>query len=440
MNKKHRNGRAIVTYGRSLIALMIARSLGSRGIDVIGCDDVKLTVLSFSKFVSKNLIYTAPEKNEEKFIEDLLEIVRSNKPDDEYPYVLIPAFRDAKIIAKHKKRFEGLVTVACPDFEAIDKIDHKDEFAKTVQELGVESPKTWLPQNEEDIECALEEIKFPVFVKPPDDVGGRGISRVENEEELKTAFKDLQNRYPDDQILIQSLAKGVDYCFCGLFDQGNLIASMVYHNIRKFPQESGPGVVRETVKSERFDEIAEKLMKPLQWHGVAGIDFMWDENEKSIPTMIEVNPRFWAGLDHSVKSNIDFPWLLYQLFVDGKVDIQDEADVGCKTSLPGLSTMARIESLFSEAFNFDDLEKKIPEIKTYLKNQELTKAIKLFKDALSNSITLDEAYDNFKTIVQEAKQVESISYGKDDPFVGLGALFILGSLIKHGELPPEITR
>jgi predicted ATP-grasp superfamily ATP-dependent carboligase len=419
---------------------MVAQSLGMRDIDIIGCDDVGMTVLSFSTFVSKNCIYTSADEDEEKFIDDLVDIVKENKPDDDIPYVLMPAFKEAKIIAKYKERFEGLITVACPDFEAIDRVDHKDAFAKTTQELDVESLETWLPEKESDIDDALEEITFPVFIKPPDEVGGRGISKVENETALKEAFKDLQEQYPDQQILIQSLAEGVDYCFCGLFDHGELFASMAYHNIHKFPNEAGPGVLRETVDSARFDKIAKDLMKPLGWHGVCGIDFMWDEDENSAPMMIEVNPRFWAGLDHSIKSNVDFPWLLYQLFVSGKAEHDKDVDIGHKTSLPGLSSMARIESLFSNAINFDELQAQWPEIKKNITDNHIKEAAVIFKDALSDSFSFDEALNAFKIMREEASKAEKISYGEDDPFVGLGALFIIGSLIKHGKLPPEVTR
>ncbi len=419
---------------------MIAQSLGARGVEVIGCDDVDLTVLSFSQFVSKNCVYASPDQDEEQFIEDLLLIAKDNKPDDDRPYVLMPAFRDAKIIAKHKDRFEGYIIVACPDFEMIDKVDHKDAFAKTTQELEVESPKTWLPQSEGDVDEALKEIEFPVFIKPPDDVGGRGISKIDNADALKTAFKDLQKRYPDEQILIQSFAKGVDYCFCGLFDQGTLVASMVYHNLQKFPKETGSGVVRETVESKRFDDIAQKLMGPLKWHGVAGIDFMWDENEDSTPTMIEVNPRFWAGLDHSIKSNVDFPWLLYKLITEGRVQNDSNPKIGHKTKLPGLSTLASIESLFSEAIHFEELEEQWPEIQKHLKDNELKKAGEIFKNAISESFSFDKALKTFQSMHTQVKEAQNISYGEDDPFIGLGALFILGSLIRHGKLPPEITR
>lgn len=437
MINQQENGRVIVTYGRSLIALIIAQSLGTRGIDVIGCDDVNLTVLSFSKYVSKNCLYRSWQDDEEGFIEDLIEIARENKPDNDAPYLLIPSFREAKILARYKDRFDGLITVACPDFSSIDQVDHKDRFAQTVEKYDVESPKTWLVENMEDLDQVIDEVKFPVFIKPPNEVGGRGISKVENRDELSSGLEVLFKDYADQKILIQTLSKGVDYCFCGLFDHGRLVASMVYHNVRKFPAETGQGVVRETVDDSRFNELAEQLMKPLKWHGVAGIDFMWDE--ENIPQMIEVNARFWAGLDHSVKSNVDFPYLLYRMFVDGEVEADDDVSIGQKTSLPGLATLARVETLFKDKFHFDRLEEQWPEIKKYVGERDLGKAKSVFMDALKDTISFSEAIETYKAITREAEEVEEISYADDDPLVGLGVLFILGSLFKHGKLPPELT-
>lgn len=206
--RKNYQGRAIVTYSRSLISLMIAQSLGARGVDIVGCDDVGMTVLSFSKYVSAHKVYTAPHKDEERFITDLLRIVKKYRPDKDVPYVLIPSFNEAKIIARHKDRFEGQVIVACPDFEMIDAVDPKDHFAETAQKIGLKSPQTWMPADEDALGKAVEEISFPVFIKPPNDVGGRGISKVKDEKALRAAFKDLQKRYPDEQILIQAPPAG----------------------------------------------------------------------------------------------------------------------------------------------------------------------------------------------------------------------------------------
>ena len=102
--------------------------------------------------------------------------------------------------------------------------------------------------------------------------------------------------------------------------------------------------------------------------------------------------------------------------------------------------MARLEHLFSETIHFDALEKQWPEIKKSLKDHDLKAAGDLFKDALNDSLSLEKAFSTFQALRKEAKESESISYAQDDPFIGLGVLFILGSLIKHGTLPPEIKQ
>ncbi len=432
--------RVIVTYGRSLIALMIAQSLGRRGADIIGCDDIDMTVMSFSKFVSKTEIYASPHKNPAQFIADLKAIVQNNKPDDDRPYVLMPSFYEARLIAEHAYEFGDDIFLACPSVESINAIDPKDHLIKTLKDVDVAAPQSWFPQSDDDLKVINDECDYPVFIKPPDEVGGRGISKVHNNDELKAAFQDLKTTYPNKQIIVQENAKGVDYCFCGLYNHGELVTSMVYHNNQKFPNNTGPGVVRETVDSKLFDPIAGALMHHVKWHGVCEIDFMWTGHNDDTPMMIEVNPRFWAGLDHSIKSNLDFPYYLYQLCVDGQIEDFDEANIGHKTRVPMMSELSAIEAFMDNSVNFDQLETEWPTIKTHLKNLKIDKAVALFQDSIDGSISFSHAYDIFKTMINEAKQAEKISLSDDDPFVGLGALFIIGSLLKHGKLPPEIQR
>lgn len=436
------NGKVIVTYGRSIIALMIAQSLGRRGAEIIGCDSVDMTVLSFSRFVSKNEIYTSPDDDEDAFIGDMVTMAEKHKPEGDRPYLLIPAFNEGRLLAKHRDRFKGLITIAYPSAEAVAKVNPKDNFARTLETLDISAPQTWLPENADDLKSMTDEMDFPVFIKPADDVGGRGISKIKNAADLLNEYAALKKRYESQQILIQETCEGEDYCYCGLFDHGRRVTGMVYHNISKFPHESGAGVVRETVDASAFHDIVESLMKPVKWHGVAEIDFMWNGNNATKPKIIEVNARFWAGLDHSVKSDMDFPYMIYKLFADGHVTSDEgagrEADIGKVTKLPGLATMSSIESLFSEAIHFEDLEEHWPEIKNSLKQHHYKKAMDLFGEGLRESFTLHEAVAFFKELREDVKDAERISYAKDDPYIGLGVLFVFASLLRHGKLPPEV--
>lgn len=419
---------------------MIAQSLGQRGIEIIGCDSVGLTVLSFSKYVRENHLYTPFHEDEEQFIKDLVKIISDKRPDDGRPYVLMPSFNDAKIIARHKDKFPDYIIVTTPDYEAIKRVSPKDNFAQTAKDLQIAAPETHIIKSEDDINAISSDLNYPVFIKPPDEAGGRGISKLDTKDQLGDAYRNLMKDYPGENILVQGKADGKEYCFCGLFDRGQMLCSMVYQNLKKFPQKSGPGVMRETVKSERFEKVAAKLMNEIDWHGVVEIDFMWDEKEDTVPLIIEVNPRFWTGLDHSVNSNLDFPWLLYQLYVEGAPDETGEATLGFKSNLQGLTSLARMEGLFDEAVDFEKIQEEWPKIKEHFGSMDFKKAFDVLKDALTENITFDQAYKAYKAMQKQEQETQTLTYADDDPFVGLGFLYILGSLIRHGKLPPEITR
>ena len=104
-----------------------------------------------------------------------------------------------------------------------------------------------------------------------------------------------------------------------------------------------------------------------------------------------------------------------------------------------MSTMARVEKLFEEAINFEELEAQWPEIRERLNDAEISKATEIFTEAISNSISLDKALETFQKMRKQSKEAQKMSYAKDDPFIGLGALFILGSLLRKGRLPPELS-
>src|SRR5512134_3341671 len=102
-------GRVILTYGRSLMALAIARALALRGVEVIGCDDVEATVLSFSKHVEETFTLPPWDKAPEDYLDALEKAVLTYAPRDGRPYVLMPVFREISLITRHRDRFEPTI-------------------------------------------------------------------------------------------------------------------------------------------------------------------------------------------------------------------------------------------------------------------------------------------------------------------------------------------
>ena len=105
---------------------------------------------------------------------------------------------------------------------------------------------------------------------------------------------------------------------------------MTYRNIKQFPPKTGVGVLSKTVKEDEMEKIAIKICKELKWHGIAEFDFR-KENATAKPYLIECNPRFWSSLNQSVRSNIDYPYLLYKIATTGDCEEQLDPKIGVET-------------------------------------------------------------------------------------------------------------
>ena len=216
-------GTVILTYGRSLMALVIARSLARRGVEVIGCDDVAMTVLSFSKHVKETFTVAPWESRPADFLDDLENAVRVHAPSDGRPYVLMPVFREVDLIARYRRRFEPLIQVAAPAFESIDLVNPKDRLSSLAVAGNLAVPRTFRPMAVSDL--AHLPLKMPVIVKPVDGVGGRGVSLANSLDEVATQVEALGF---DPAPLVQEYVEGYDYCVGVLAMGGVVQAIMAY--------------------------------------------------------------------------------------------------------------------------------------------------------------------------------------------------------------------
>lgn len=429
-------GRVIVTYGRSLMALAIARSLGRRGVEVIGVDDVDLTVLSFSKWATKSAKHAKLSDDPNAFLDDLEAIIREHAPDDDRPYVLMPIFNETQLIAEHVDRFSPLIKVAVPRKASIDAVHPKDAFALTANRLDLPAPTSFACDTQEDLEKASEALSFPCIIKPADGVGGRGISKVESGEDLRAHWRTLKDEFPGAPV-VQALSEGDDYCYCFLGRDGEIVADMAYRNLMSYPADYGAGVVRETIDHAPFQDAVRTLIGDTGWTGVGQIDFMWTGEKADTPQMIELNPRFWANLDHSISSGVDFPWMLYEQAVTGTVSEILEPEIGHQSKLPGLWLLAALEKAKSETDEHDRAEGNAALLEK-LKSGNIVDALRGFADNPNTGLGLRQSFQALKKHLADVEAVETAGLEDDDPLIGLGILFVLGSLLEHGELPPEL--
>lgn len=429
-------GRVILTYGRSLMALVIARSLAERGVEVIACDSVGMTVCSFSRHVQETFTVAPWDTEPEQFLQDLESAVLEYAPTDGGPYALMPVFREIDLIARNRARFEPAIKLAAPAIASVELVTPKHRLAALAAEHDLDIPQTWIPSSPDELTALSPQFTYPIIVKPTDGAGGRGVACVNTLEEAQAHAATLGFEPPP---LVQECIDGEDYCVAVLARAGELKAIMAYRNVTTFPREAGAGAVRETVDAEPFRAEAERLLAATAWDGVAQLDFRWNGAMETAPKLIEVNARFWAGIFHSMESGIDFPWLLYRQTIGEDVAVHDEADIGSTTKTSGAWLLAAIEDVAASDPHFNAASEAWSEAKSKIKSGEVLAALENTGKALKESLSLKNATAQLRDTLKSLKDAPSELSEADDPLVGLGALFVLSSLARHGKLPPEVT-
>lgn len=147
--------------------------------------------------------------------------------------------------------------------------------------------------NEEEI---LQHVGLPCFVKPNRSGSSIGISKVDNQSQLKAAIEKAFD--VDFQIIIESMIKGTEVA-CGVSNYSGKIKALAITDVIPqndfFDYESKYSGGSEEVTPARIDqksyfqilEESEFIFESLNLNGIARVDYIVTEN--GVPFMIEVN-------------------------------------------------------------------------------------------------------------------------------------------------------
>ena len=123
----------LITDGRSLASLAIARSLGKKGFEVHCGEEFKTNLTFFSRYVKKRIVYSSPEKQSEQFLDELLKLVKKER------YNMIIPVRDATtlLLAKYKDEILKYTNLYLADYETIKKFRDKGETVKLAMKCNI---------------------------------------------------------------------------------------------------------------------------------------------------------------------------------------------------------------------------------------------------------------------------------------------------------------
>jgi len=308
--------RVFVTDAGAKHSLAAVRALGCENVDVIAGASVRKFALAFlSKYATFRCRY--PPLNDETGFVKALKAVSSRY---NLSAVLPISFRANYIVSKNIRKLNKDLFAVTP-FSRFKIAASKDLTARYCAEYGFPIPRTFIPEKIADLSSIAEEIGFPLVIKSPVESGS--VKYANNLKELILAYKSTKSfregLYDKTSPIIQEYLDGEGYGFFALFNNGDPRAIFCHHRLHEYPITGGPSSKAESFYNKKLISIGISLLKSLNWHGVAMVEFKKSRSTGEFK-IIEINPKFWGSLDLAIVSGINFPYLTAKMIVDGDIE------------------------------------------------------------------------------------------------------------------------
>ena len=310
---------AAFVFNCHITGLAVSRSLGKRGVPVIGLDRDGSGFGLHSKLTAVAGRCPYPLDDERAFIELLLEIGDELKRKA----VLFPCLDEwVFAVARHRSELEQYYVIPFAEIETVERILDKNLLYRKCEALGIPIPRTFYIGDQTPEQIALE-INFPCIVKPAlqrefTNEFGEKVFRVETRDDF-FAMCERAARHP---LLAQEIVgAGVDsfYSLCSYVGRdGEAKGVFGGRTLEQYPPDVGTACL---VDSRYVGDIVDRgveILRAFGYHGISEVEFLKDERDGEFK-LLDINTRVWKWIGLPIAAGVDLPWLAYADAVYGMV-------------------------------------------------------------------------------------------------------------------------
>jgi len=317
--QKKQKKQILILDGDQFSTLAILRSLGRKGLAITVAAAEDNAICRHSKYTHNFFTYPNPLTQTDGFYKTILDQLNNN----EYELIIPVTELTTLPLAKIRKQIEQKTILAVADNSALEQVTDKAQTFKLAKELGVPVPTSYTITNHQELENCIKYINYPCVLKP-----SRSITTPENDIRAKLTVDyafDLEELYKkstsllkNSEFILQEYFEGAGVGVELIADHGTIIHAFQHQRLHELPLTGGGSSLRKSVViNPQLLLYSQALIKALKWHGVAMVEFKYNETNKQ-SCLMEINGRFWGSLPLAVSSGSDFPWYLYQLLKNNK--------------------------------------------------------------------------------------------------------------------------
>ncbi len=302
VTRTQRSGlKVLVTDGHYKHTLAIVRGLGRSGHRVTVLASSPGDVAARSRYCAEIEHISTPRD----VAPQVLEILRRNPHD-----LVIPVgYATTLALSRIKRALSSVTQLETPELEQICFAADKERVHELAARLGIPVPATLYPQSRETLESCAGRVGYPLILKARKESPGITVRVVKTREALFPAYNSLtadscseMNAPP----MLQEYIPGHGCGFFALYQHGVCKRLFMHRRIRENPPVGGISSCAESFYDATLKELSLRLLDALQWHGVAMVEFRYDQRDRQYK-LLEINPKFWGSLDLALGAGADFP-------------------------------------------------------------------------------------------------------------------------------------
>jgi D-aspartate ligase len=308
------NAVGALIVGGDYQGLGIARSLGRQGVPVCVLDD-EVSIASVSRFVQRHV--RVPDlRGPQETMDALVDVCKRLQLQG---WVLYPTREETvAAVASNRDTLAGLYRVPTPGWSSVRPAWDKRETYQLADRLGIPTPRTWFPQNEQDL--SLVDIAAPVVIKPAIKehffyATGAKAWRADNRDELVTAYRRARATIDAGEVIVQEMIPGGgerQVAYCTFFKQGHSVASMTVRRLRQHPSDFGrASTYVETIELAELEKPSIRFLQEIDYYGLVEMEYKQDPRDGRYK-LLDVNARTWGYHSLGPAAGADFPYLLFR--------------------------------------------------------------------------------------------------------------------------------
>ena len=303
---------AAVVLNLSATGLALARSLGPRGVRVLGFDPRRSEVGQFSRWVERDRRMARCGSGPE-LLERLCALGRELAPK---PVLYTAGDPSLEFACTHHERLREhfLLPESLRPEEAGALADKRSCYERCA-ELGAALPTTFMPDSESEAQAAARLLRYPAIVKPTRGhrfrarLGGAKLVEVDGPEPLLAWWRRFRE-WGGDAVL-QEVVPGpeTNLFVAGLYVDGGGTCRALFtaRKARQYPPRFGSGCYLEACWAEEIAALSLELVTGLGYRGLCGTEYKWDPRDEHWK-LIEINPRPTLWFSLPPQAGIDLAW------------------------------------------------------------------------------------------------------------------------------------